>query len=76
MRCVVFIAGADEVFGTSILPAMAAHLYSILYSIRRLIPLRWGVLQEAQLTGVNIDSMLIMVTDKTIQLGKQHRGPK
>jgi hypothetical protein len=33
---------ALEVFGTSILPAMAAHLYP-------LIPLRRGVLQEGRL---------------------------
>jgi hypothetical protein len=42
-HCAVFISGTDEVFGTSILPAMVAHLYSI----RRLSALRRGVLQEA-----------------------------
>jgi len=45
-RCVVFISGVGEVFRTSILPAMAAHLYLFPLPIRRLIQLRWGVLQE------------------------------
>lgn len=37
-RRVIFVPDADKVFGTSILPAMVAHLYPI----RRLIPRRWG----------------------------------
>ena len=40
----IHIGRIDEVFRTSILPAIAAHLYSN----RRLIPLRRGVLQEAK----------------------------
>ncbi|MBI4189031.1 MAG: hypothetical protein HY525_00665 [Betaproteobacteria bacterium] len=45
---------ADKVFGTPVLPAMAAHLYPM----RRLIPLRRGVLQEAQLAETAIKERL------------------
>lgn len=46
--CVVFRLGVDQVFGTLILPAMAAYLYLFLLLIRRLIQLEWGFLKEAQ----------------------------